>query len=59
LSPAVSPREAIRWTVQRRPDAAPAFEQLASAVLAARWGGERLPPARARALLRELRRQLE
>jgi len=58
LSPAVSPREAIRWTAERRPEAAPAVEQLASAVLAARWGGERLPAARARALLRELRRQL-
>ena len=59
LTRAVSPREALRRTVQRRPDAAPAVEQLASAVLAARWGGERLPPARARALLRELRRRLE
>ena len=58
LTAAVSPREAIRRTVQRRPDAARAVEQLASAVLAARWGGERLPAARARALLRELRRDL-
>ncbi|HKB77821.1 MAG TPA: transglutaminaseTgpA domain-containing protein [Myxococcales bacterium] len=59
LTAAVSPREAIRRTVQRRPDVAPAVEQLASAVLAARWGGERLPPSRARALLRELRRRLD
>ncbi|MFL5309731.1 MAG: transglutaminaseTgpA domain-containing protein [Myxococcales bacterium] len=58
LTAAVSPREAIRRTVGRRPDAVPAVAELASVVLAARWGGERLPAARARALLRELRRRL-
>jgi len=58
LPPALSPREVIRWTAERRPQAAPAVEQLASAVLAARWGGFELPAGRARELLRELRRRL-
>ncbi|HWE25158.1 MAG TPA: transglutaminaseTgpA domain-containing protein [Myxococcales bacterium] len=59
LARAVSPREAIRWIAQRQPGAAPAVERLASAVLAARWGGERLSPGQARALLRDLHRQLQ
>ncbi len=54
----ISPRGAIRWTAERHLAAAPAVEELASAVLAARWGGAALPAGRARALLRELRRQL-
>ena len=54
----ISPRAAIQWTAERRLAAAPAVEELASAVLAARWGGAALPAGRARALLRELRRQL-
>jgi transglutaminase-like putative cysteine protease len=58
LAPAASPREAIRWTAQRQPAVAPAIERLASAVLAARWGDERLPSSRARALLRDLEHQL-
>ena len=58
LTPATSPREAIRWAAQHKPPAAPAVERLASAVLAARWGGERLPPWRARTLLQELGQQL-
>jgi len=58
LPAAVSPREAVRWTAQRRPEAAPAMEQLASAVLAARWGNERLPTSRARSLFRDLQRHL-
>jgi hypothetical protein len=58
LPAAVSPREAVRWTAQRRPEAAAAMEQLASAVLAARWGNERLPATRARSLFRDLQRHL-
>ena len=59
LTPAVSPREAIRRTAQSQPAVVPAVERLASAVLAARWGGERLPPSRARELLRDLQQQLQ
>ena len=55
----VPPREAARRTAELGPAAARAAEQLAAAVLAARWGGEPLPGGRARALLRELRRGLE
>jgi transglutaminase-like putative cysteine protease len=58
LPGAISPRGAIRWTAERHQVAAPAVEELASAVLAARWGGAALPAGRARTLLRELRRQL-
>jgi len=58
LTPAMSPREAIRRTADRRPAAAAAMERLAQAVLAARWGGKRLPGSHGRALLRELQRAL-
>jgi hypothetical protein len=59
LTASVSPREAARRTRERRPAAAEAVEEIASAVLAARWGGEPLAATRARALLRDLRRQLD
>ncbi|HYV65326.1 MAG TPA: DUF4129 domain-containing protein, partial [Myxococcales bacterium] len=59
LPRSVSPRGAIGCVAGQRPEAAAAMEELASAVLAARWGGERLPAGRARELLRDLRRQLE
>jgi protein-glutamine gamma-glutamyltransferase len=58
LPPSISPRGAIQRTAERRPEAAAAVEALASAMLAARWGGESLPAARARALLQELCRNL-
>ena len=58
LPATASPREAVRWTAKRRPDAAAAMEQLASAILAARWGNEPLPASRARSLFRDLQRHL-
>ena len=58
ITAAVPPREAIRRTAEREPRAAAALENLAAAVLGARWGGQPLPASRARALLRDLRRHL-
>ena len=58
VSEAVPPREAVRRAAQCKPGAAATLEDLAAAVLRARWGGEPLQGSRARALLRDLRRQL-